>query len=280
MVAAERREAELFAARDALLDRGAAPRVGIVLGSGLGLLTGRLKNSTVVPYGEIPNMPKPAVEGHAGELHLGTLGSAPVACLSGRAHLYEGHRVDQSVFGVRLLALLGVNLVIVTNAAGGISRARPPGSLLLLADHLNLTGQNPLIGPNLASFGPRFPDLSTAYDVTLRAAAKREAGKLGIQLDEGIYAGLLGPSYETPAEINMLERLGADAVGMSTVLEVIALRHMRVRCVGISCITNLAAGRSSGELSHEEVGETARRVSQQFCDLVEALCNAPECMAI
>lgn len=250
------------------------PQIGIVLGSGLGELTERLEDKHVVPYSQIPHMPTPRVEGHAGELHLGILGGAKVACLSGRAHLYEGHPPSDVVFGARLLKMLGAPHVIVTNAAGGIARNLSAGSLVLLQDHLNLTGQNPLVGANMDLLGPRFPDMSQAYDLDLRALAIDVAQKQELPLHTGVYAGVLGPNYETPAEIEMLDRLGASVVGMSTVLEVIALRHMGARVLGLSCVTNLAAGRSTSPLSHAEVAETAGRVGAKFCDLVEGLCKS------
>ncbi|OQX66710.1 MAG: purine-nucleoside phosphorylase [Sorangiineae bacterium NIC37A_2] len=256
-----------------LTQAGVAPTIGIVLGSGLGALRERIQNQTVIPYAQIPNMPGAGVAGHAAELIVGDLGAERVACLSGRAHLYEGNEPDAVVFGVRVLALLGARAFIVTNAAGGIERSIEAGELMLIHDHINLTGRSPLTGPNLDSLGPRFPDMSEAYDRELRDTALAAAGSLGIPLREGVYAGLLGPSYETPAEIDMLERLGASAVGMSTVLEVIALRHMGVPVLGISCITNRAAGRSPVPLSHTEVKERALGASEKFCDLLEELCK-------
>jgi purine-nucleoside phosphorylase len=245
----------------------ATPSVGIVLGSGLGALEQHIEEPFVVPYASIPHMPTPAVEGHAGHLVLGRLGETNVACLSGRCHLYEGHAESDVVFGVRLLARLGVAQVIVTNAAGGISGACQPGTLMLINDHINLTGRNPLVGP-AGTLGPRFPDMSVTYDLDLRRHAKTCAKRVGIELAEGVYAGVLGPSFETPAEIRMLETLGAAAVGMSTVLEAIALRHCGIRVLGISCITNRAAGKSDGLLSHAEVAEVAGRASKGFCSLV------------
>lgn len=261
-------EATLF-----LKDLGVAPDIGIVLGSGLGALKGRIQNATVIPYARIPHMPGASVAGHAGELIAGQLGSCQVACLSGRAHLYEGHEPEAVVFGVRMLGLLKASAMIVTNAAGGIDRSIEPGELLLIRDHLNLTGTSPLVGPNLDQLGPRFPDMSEPYDRGFRDVALSAAGTLGIPLREGTYAGLLGPSYETPAEIDMLERMGAAAVGMSTVHEVIALRHMGVGVLALSCVTNRAAGRSPVPLSHAEVKERALGASQKFCDLIEELCK-------
>jgi len=228
------------------------PRVGLVLGSGLGAFAGQLAAPVRIPYGLIPGFPSPAVAGHAGELVLGELRGVPVACLSGRVHLYEGHPPERVVFGVRLLAALDCPVVLLTNAAGGIRADLAPGRLLLLRDHVNFTGSNPLVGPSVAPF-PRFPDMTDAYDARLRELAHDAARVDSIPLEEGVYAGVLGPSYETPAEIRMLKFMGADAVGMSTVHEVIALRHRGVRVGALSVITNLAAGLSGRALDHGEV---------------------------
>jgi len=244
------------------------PVVGVVLGSGLGAWAESLEESTVLPYAEIPFMPVSTIVGHAGKLWLGLAGGVPVACLQGRVHLYEGHAPERAVFGARLLARLGCRAMLLTNAAGGTRPTFQPGDLMLIRDHLNLTGQNPLVGPNEAALGPRFPDMSHAYDKRLGALAREAATDAGVSLHEGIYAGLLGPSYETPAEIAMLRTLGADAVGMSTVHEVIALRHMGVRCGAISCITNLAAGLSPTPLNHAEVEDTAKKTREKFAGLL------------
>jgi purine-nucleoside phosphorylase len=222
------------------------------LGSGLGAFTGTLADPVRVSYSEIEGFPTTSVSGHGGELVFGTGGGKKIACLSGRVHLYEGHAPSRVVFGVRLLAALGCRAVILTNAAGGIRSDLRPGSLVLVSDHINLTGINPLVGENVAPF-PRFPDMTEVYDPTLRALAKEAAREASIELTEGVYAGLLGPSYETPAEIRMLERLGADVVGMSTVHEAIALRHRGVRVSALSLVTNLAAGRAGRPLDHAEV---------------------------
>jgi purine-nucleoside phosphorylase len=246
------------------------PVVGVVLGSGLGAWADTLDARVSIAYGQIPCMPQSTVAGHAGNLVLGLSGGVPVACLQGRAHLYEGNSPEQSVFGVRLLARLGCRAALLTNAAGGVRPHFHAGDLMLIHDHLNLTGQNPLVGPNDDSLGPRFPDMSHAYDKHFAALARTTAARAGVMLSEGIYAGLLGPSYETPAEIRMLRTIGADAVGMSTVHEVIALRHMNVRCGAISVITNLAAGISPTPLSHAEVEETARQVQQPLRALLSA----------
>jgi purine-nucleoside phosphorylase len=253
---------------------GAAPLVGLVLGSGLGAYAQQLEARTAVSYRDIPGFPAPHVDGHAGELVAGRVRGVSVACLSGRVHLYEGHPVDRVVFGVRVLAALGCRAVLLTNAAGGIRQGLSPGSLLLLSDHVNLTGTSPLIGPNVPGRA-RFPDMSKAYDPALRSLAHATAAAEGIALEEGVYAGLVGPSYETPAEIRMLRTIGADAVGMSTVLEVIALRHAEVRVGAVSVITNLAAGLSERPLDHGEVqaaGAAARdRLERLLSGWVERL---------
>ena len=241
----------------------ARPSVGVVLGSGLGAFAEQLSSGLRIPYTEIPDMPGSSVAGHAGNLCLGSLGSVEVACLQGRAHVYEGNSLARSAFGVRLLAELGCSVVLLTNAAGGIHESFAPGELMLITDHLNLMGDSPLCGPNYGD-GPRFPDMSQAYDVGLRALARDAARRAEITLREGVYAAMLGPSYETPAEIRMLRTLGADAVGMSTVPEVIALRQLGVRVGAISCITNLAAGLSAQLLDHAEVEATARRSREAF----------------
>lgn len=240
------------------------PLVGVVLGSGLGAWADSLDGRVSIPYSTIPGMPQSTVVGHAGNLILGLSGAVPVACLQGRAHLYEGNSPEQSVFGVRLLALLGCRIALLTNAAGGIRAGFQPGELMLIRDHINLTGRNPLVGANDDTLGTRFPDMTNAYDDELVQLARHAARKQDVPLSEGVYAGLLGPSYETPAEIRMLRTIGVDAVGMSTVHEVIALRHMSVRCGAISVITNLAAGLGTGLLDHTEVERTARQVQQRL----------------
>jgi len=241
----------------------ARPRVGVVLGSGLGAFADHLSSGQRIPYAEIPEMPRSSVVGHAGNLCTGSLGSVPVACLQGRAHVYEGNSHARSVFGVRLLVELGCSVVLLTNAAGGIHESFAPGDLMLITDHLNLMGDNPLCGPSYGD-GPRFPDMSQAYDLGLQASAREAARHADVILREGVYAAMLGPSYETPAEIRMLRTLGADAVGMSTVPEVIALRQCGARVGAISCITNLAAGLSAQLLDHSEVEATARRSRDAF----------------
>jgi len=262
--------ARLRAAAKAIQRRASRPpAVALVLGSGLGAFAETLNERTVMPYSEIEAMPVSRVVGHSGQLVFGQTDSGmAVAVMQGRVHLYEGHAAQDVVFGVRLLSLLGARTLLVTNAAGGVSQKLEAGDLMVIDDHLNLTGQNCLTGPNEDELGPRFPDMSEAYDRGLRKAADAVAAELGFELAHGVYAGLLGPSYETPAEIRMLERLGADAVGMSTVLETIAARHAGMRVLGISCITNLAAGRAREPLSHDEVQETANRVSTRFQALI------------
>jgi purine-nucleoside phosphorylase len=238
--------------------KGDAPRVGVVLGSGLGAFADSLSGLVKIPYSELPHLPASKVVGHSGNLCFGTIGSTPVVCMQGRVHLYEGHPVAAVVHGARTMARLGASIILLTNAAGGLDPSFCPGDLMVVTDHLNLTGTSPLVGPNDDALGTRFPDMSRAYDARLAELLKDVARGAKIELREGVYAGLLGPSYETPSEVRMLRTLGADAVGMSTVLEVIALRHMRVRVGALSCITNLAAGIAKGELDHKEVEETAR----------------------
>ena len=246
---------------------GPLPSVGVVLGSGLGAFADSLDGLLRIPYAEVPHMPRSSVVGHAGNLCLGKVGSATVACLQGRVHAYEGHAMEKVTFGARLLAELGCRAVLLTNAAGGIKNGFSPGDLMLLVDHLNLMGRNPLVGPNDAR-GPRFPDMSRAYDEALCEAARSAGRETGVALQEGVYAALLGPSYETPAEIRMLRTLGADAVGMSTVPEVIVLRHRGVRVGAVSCITNLGAGISKAPLDHAEVEETANKTREKFTALL------------
>jgi purine-nucleoside phosphorylase len=241
----------------------ALPDVGIVLGSGLGAFAESLGNLVQIPYAELPHLRPPTVAGHAGSLCFGTLGDVSVACLRGRVHLYEGHDVADVVIGCRLLAALGCRTVLLTNAAGGIRDGFTPGSLMLIVDHLNLTAKSPLIGKE-----HEFVDMTRAYDASVCDAARRAAAESGARLHEGVYAGVLGPSYETPAEIRMLRTLGADAVGMSTVMETIALRQQRVRVGAVSCITNLAAGLSGSTLSHAEVEATAKETRVAFESLL------------
>jgi len=249
---------------------GRAPGTAIVLGSGLGRLVDRMDDKLVIPYADIPGFHPSTVVGHKGELVVGRLAAAWVITQSGRFHLYEGHDADAVALPVRVFAELGVERLIVTNAAGGIRRTFAPGTLMLIADHVNLTFRNPLFGPVLDG-EQRFPDMSDPYDPGLRELAQRVARDRGIPLADGVYAGLLGPSYETPAEVRMLERLGVDAVGMSTVLEVVAARARGLRCLGISTITNPAAGIAPGTLHHQEVMDTADRVARALGDVVEGV---------
>lgn len=249
--------------------RQQAPLIGIVLGSGLGAFGETLQDGVRIPYADIPKMPLSRVVGHAGVLSLGQVGGVEVACMQGRVHMYEGHEPERTVFGVRLLAKLGCKAVLLTNAAGGIHPSMHPGDLMLIVDHINFTGRNPLVGPNIDFLGPRFPDMTEAYDRELGQLARKAARLEGITLLEGVYLAGLGPTYETPAEVRMARVLGADAVGMSTVPEVIALRHMRVRTAAISCITNLAAGISPTPLDHREVEETANRTRDDFIRLLQ-----------
>jgi len=234
------------------------PRVGLVLGSGLGAFADTLDELVKIPYRDLPHMPASAVVGHAGNFCFGRARGVPVVCMQGRVHLYEGHPIETVVQGVRTMARMGVRLVLLTNAAGGLEPSWSAGDLMIVTDHLNLTGTSPLAGPNDDALGPRFPDMTRAYDPALREALADAAREAGVPLREGVYAGLLGPTYETPAEVRMLRGLGAQAVGMSTVAEVIALRHMGVRVAALSCITNLAAGISPRPLDHAEVEATAR----------------------
>jgi purine-nucleoside phosphorylase len=245
------------------------PVIGVVLGSGLGAFGDSLEGLTRVAYGDLPHMPAPGVVGHPGKFCFGRVQGVPIVCMQGRVHLYEGHPVETVVLGVRAMARLGVRSVLVTNAAGGLQPSWSAGDLMVVSDHLNLTGTSPLLGPNDDAVGPRFPDLTAAYDPELRALLHAVARDAGLTLREGVYAGMLGPQYETPAEVRMLRGLGADAVGMSTVLEVIALRHMGVPVGALSCITNLAAGIAGRPLDHAEVEATARSRRAELLTLLE-----------
>lgn len=244
------------------------PEIGLILGSGLGVLAEVMENAVTVPYRDIPHFPISTVEGHAGEMVMGTVKGKPAVLMNGRFHLYEGHDAAIVAFPIRVMKRLGVKKLLVTNAAGGINTRYRPGDLMLIGDHINLMARSPLIGPNDPSLGVRFPDMSEAYSRKLRGTGIEAAKELGISLQEGVYAAVLGPSYETPAEIRMMRHLGADAVGMSTVPEVIAARHAGIDVLGISCITNMAAGILDEPLSHQEVMDTADRVKGQFTELV------------
>lgn len=248
---------------------GFEPRIGVILGSGLGGLADRFDGGEAIPYGEIPGFPSPGVEGHAGILRTGRLNGVPCAALRGRAHLYEGHPAHHAALPVRTLAHLGIRALFVSNAAGAVNRTFAPGDLMLIVDHLDFMRRDPLRGEGLDEELPA-PDLSRPYDPELCDAVRAAALEAGVALREGVYAANLGPSFETPAEIRMAERLGADAVGMSTVPEVITARALDVRCFGVSCMTNYAAGISPEPLSHEEVIETTERVKAEFQSLVLA----------
>ena len=245
--------------------------LGIILGSGLGAFADSFQNRIVIPFGDLPHFPSSTVPGHAGNMIIGDAEGVPTVALQGRAHLYEGYSGAQVAFPTRILGALGIRRLIVTNAAGGINISFSPGDLMLITDHINLMGTNPLIGPNVDELGHRFADMSEAYDSGMREIALKVAREKGIVLHEGIYVGLSGPSYETPAEIRMCRALGADAVGMSTVPEVIIANHMGMRVLGISCITNMAAGILPRKLTHGEVTETAERAAGKFQSLLRGV---------
>ena len=243
----------------------------MVLGSGLGAFADELESPVRIPYADIPGWPKSTAVGHAGKLVFGELGDLEVVVMAGRSHLYEGYSPAQATFGVRTFGHLGVRTIVFTNAAGGINLSYSQGALVLISDHINLQGLNPLCGPNDDALGPRFPDMSDAYSAALREIARDTAAGLGIHLREGVYAAMLGPSYETPAEIRFLRAIGADLVGMSTVPEVIVANHMGIRCLAISCVTNMAAGILPQKINHEEVLETGVRVRDTLVRLLKAL---------
>lgn len=264
--------ARVDAAAQALVSRiGPVPPVAIVLGSGLGPFADRLASAVVVPYSDIPDWPRPQVVGHAGQLVAGDVGGRRVVVLSGRVHVYEGHPLSTVTFATRVLAHAGVRHLVLTNAAGGINATFVPGTLMAIDDHINLMGRNPLIGANDVRFGPRFPDMSEVYSRRLRAVADAAAVSTGIALAHGVYVAVTGPSYETPAEIRAFRLLGADAVGMSTVPEAIAARHMGVEVLALSCISNAAAGMSEERLSEDDVIATAAGVQESFGRLLEAI---------
>jgi purine-nucleoside phosphorylase len=247
------------------------PPVAVVLGSGLGAFADELTDRTEIPYAEIPGWPCSTAIGHAGKLVFGKLGALDVAAMAGRVHLYEGYTPAQVTFGVRVLGSLGVRSIVFTNAAGGINLALERGGLVLISDHINLQGANPLIGPNDEALGARFPDMTEAYSKAYRTIAHKVARDLGITLQEGVYAALTGPNYETPAEIRYLRTIGADLVGMSTVPEVIVANHMGIKVLGISVVTNLAAGISGEKLSHKEVLDTGQQVRGTLVQLLKEL---------
>ncbi len=250
------------------------PKVGLVLGSGLGAFADELASAIKIPYDRIPGFPRSTVDGHAGRLVIGKSGDVPVAVMQGRVHLYEGYSAKDVVFPMRVLGRLGIRAAILTNAAGAINLDYSQGALVVIRDHMNFQGTNPLVGPNDERFGVRFPDMTQAYARAYREIALREAKRLGLAVREGVYAALLGPSFETPAEIRYLKTIGADVVGMSTAPEVVAARHMGIRVLGISCVTNMAAGILDRELNHEEVMETGERVRGQFVALLRAVIPA------
>ena len=247
------------------------PDVAVVLGSGLGDFASTLKTAKTFDYGSMPNWPASAVIGHAGQLVVGMLGSKRVAALSGRVHYYEGHDMRTVTLATRVIGVLGVRTIILTNAAGGINLSFKPGTLMVMDDHINLMGSNPLVGANDERFGPRFPDMSEVYSARLRQLTASVAARQHLELAHGVYVGLHGPSYETPAEIRYLRTIGGDAVGMSTVPEAIVARHMQIEVLGISCITNMAAGVLPQPLVHDEVMEVARRVRVRFGALLEGV---------
>ncbi len=259
------------AAQSVLQRTGLRPRIGLVLGSGLGGFADSLGEPARIPFAEIPAFPRSTAIGHAGQMVIGKAGAVPVAVMQGRVHLYEGYSPQQVAFPMRVFGRMGIRAVILTNAAGGINVNYQQGALVLIRDHINLQGTNPLAGPNDDRFGVRFPDMTHAYSKDYRAMAQEEAGKLGMRLHEGVYAALLGPSYETPAEINYLRIIGADLVGMSTAFEVIAARNMGIKVLAISCVTNMAAGILDQPLSHQEVMETGERVRSSFEALLRAV---------
>jgi purine-nucleoside phosphorylase len=250
---------------------GTLPETAVVLGSGLGDFADTLLEAIATPYGDLPHWPASKVVGHAGRLVIGTVAGKRVAALSGRAHFYEGHELASVVFATRVMGRLGVRQMILTNAAGGINTGFAQGALMVIDDHINLLGSNPLVGANDERFGPRFPDMSEVYSRRLRAIADAAAKANGVPVSHGVYVAVHGPSYETPAEIRFLRTIGADAVGMSTVPEAIAARHMGMEVLGISCITNMAAGVLPQPLVHDEVMETARRVRGSFIALLEGI---------
>ena len=259
-----------FAAKLILTRTPLRPKIGLVLGSGLGAFADSLSDAAPVPYADIPSFPQSTAIGHAGRMVIGNAGSVPVAAMQGRVHLYEGYSAQEVAFPIRVFARMGIQAVILTNAAGGINLGYAQGALVLIRDHINLQGTNPLVGANDDRFGVRFPDMTQAYSRAFREIAREEAARRSLMLHEGVYAALLGPSYETPAEIEYLRRIGADLVGMSTVAEVIAARHMGLNVLAISCVTNMAAGILDQPLSHAEVMETGERVRT----VLEALLRA------
>ncbi|HBC95446.1 MAG TPA: purine-nucleoside phosphorylase [Clostridium sp.] len=247
------------------------PEIGIILGSGLGDMANEIDNAEICKYDDIPHFPVSTVKGHKNRLVLGSLEGRTVIAMQGRFHYYEGYSMKEVVFPIRVMKMMGVKILIVTNASGGINKNYNRGDLMIIKDHINLSGQNPLIGENLKKFGPRFPDMSEAYDIGLRKIARKSAQKLGISFQEGVYVYMTGPSYETPAEVNMLGILGGDAVGMSTVPEVITANQSGIKVLGISCITNMAAGILDNKLNHEEVIKTSASIGRKFMDFIRGI---------
>lgn len=264
-------EAAFFLRERIALAKLTVPRIALVLGSGLGAFVDQLENPLILPYTEIPHFPPSTVVGHAGRLLFGTVDKVPVAVMQGRVHAYEGYSSDEVVLPTRVLGKLGVQQILLTNAAGSMHPEFTPGSFVALRDHINLTGCNPCVGPNAPTLGPRFFDMTRAYSPRLRQLAVRTASEQGWQMHEGVYLCVLGPSFETPAEIRFFRAVGADLVGMSTVQEVIAARQMGMEVLAISCVTNFAAGISDGELSHAEVMDTGERVSARLTQLLTHL---------
>ncbi len=247
----------------------AKPRIGIILGSGLGAFVRDVQVEHTFPFSELPNFHTPTVEGHSGNLIFGRVGKNEVAILQGRNHYYEGHSMEMVVFPTRTLAMLGVEIVVLTNSAGGFGDTMQAGDFMIIEDHINLMGINPLMGPNVKELGPRFPDMTEAYDKELISTMEEVFKSQGTRYHKGIYCGVSGPTYETPAEVRYLKMIGGKAVGMSTVPEAIAANHLGLRVAALSCVTNLAAGISQRKLSHQEVTETARRVEQKFTDFLK-----------
>ncbi len=242
-----------------------SPKVGFILGSGLGEFADSLSDKQVIPFEKIPHFKKPKVSGHSGELVFGKIGRVPVVALKGRVHFYEGHTTEEVVYPVRTLGKLGIEILVVTNSSGGLKKSMRPGDFMIIEDHINLTGQNPLIGKNDDSLGPRFPDMTHTYDKKLIQKLAASLRKIKAKHSKGIYCGVLGPSYETPAEVRYLQKIGGGAVGMSTVLEVISAAHMGIKVAGLSCITNPAAGILDRPLNHKEVTDAAKKATKNFC---------------
>ena len=245
------------------------PRIGVILGSGLGHFVQHLQIEAAFPFGEVPNFIPPTVEGHSGNLIFGKIDDIELVILQGRLHYYEGHSMETVVFPSRVMALLGIEILVITNSAGGYGDGMNPGDFMIIEDHINLMGNNPLMGPNIKELGPRFPDMSDVYDPQLISIAERVFRSQKTFFHKGIYVAVTGPTYETPSEIRMMKAIGGKAVGMSTVPEVIAGNHLGLRIAAISCITNLAAGVSQNKLTHSEVTETAKKVEQKFCSFLK-----------